>query len=164
MKRSPMKPGKGFARPVIERKKRAPIAAWPFNERPAAVLRRADGKDRMSVPVPKENALQHEGYMGLVRKLPCAHCKVIGFTQFCHSDMNKGQGIKTDCRRGWPGCGPHFDSSIGEVVPGCHWLLGSTGQLGKQRRRELEDEYAAQAREAILTAGKWPASLPKWED
>jgi hypothetical protein len=49
-----------------------------------------------------------------------------------HADEGKGQGIKTDCRRAWPGCGPHGDTM------GCHYLLGSTGKLGREERRRLE--------------------------
>lgn len=106
---------------------------------------------------PKENTLQHEGYMAVVRKLPCARCGVIGFSQFCHSDEGKGMGIKTDCRRGWPGCGPHGDTM------GCHYLLGSTGTLSRDERRRLEDEYAAKARAEIVRLGVWPKNLPAWE-
>lgn len=106
---------------------------------------------------PKEGVIEHEGYKRLVRQLPCAHCGVEGYTQFCHSDQGKGMGIKTDSRRGWPGCGPHGG------VAGCHHLIGSTGTLTREERRDLEDRYAAQTRAQILFAGMWPANLPVFD-
>lgn len=103
---------------------------------------------------PKEAVVEHEGYKRLVRQLPCAHCGIEGYTQFCHADEGKGMGIKTDCRRGWPGCGPHGDSA------GCHHLIGSTGTFARKERRSLEDLYAAQTRAVIIAAGLWPTGLP----
>ena len=120
---------------------------------PRAVAERVcDGKARMVVPLPKENALQHQPYMDLVRAMACAHCGRSPRSQFCHSDMDKGLAIKTDCRRGWPGCAV------------CHNLIGSTGTFKREHRRMLEDKYAAQTRSAILKAGTWPARLPRWEE
>lgn len=106
---------------------------------------------------PKEGVIEHEGYKRLVRQLPCAHCGIEGYTQFCHSDEGKGMGIKTDCRRGWPGCGPHGDSM------GCHFLLGSTGLLDREERRRLEELYGAQTRAAIILQGLWPDTLAMFE-
>jgi hypothetical protein len=104
--------------------------------------------------VPKEQVLESAAYENLVRAMPCAHCGQPPRSQFCHTDMGKGLGIKTDVRRGWPGCGPHGHE------PGCHWLLGTSGRIPRAQRRELEARYAAQTRAAILAAGKWPKSLP----
>lgn len=106
--------------------------------------------------MPKEGVIQSAAYMAAVRMLACAHCKIEGYTQFCHADEGKGQAIKTDCRRGWPGCGPHGDTM------GCHYLLGSTGQLGRDERRRLEATYGRATRAEILRLGLWPASLPLW--
>ena len=111
-------------------------------------------------PIEKENALQHEGYMNLVRAMKCAHCGRAPRSEFAHSDAGKGAGIKTDCRRGWPGCGDDVRTSR----IGCHSLLGMTGTFSKEHRRLLEDTYSAQTRAAIVAAGKWPKSLPRWEE
>lgn len=108
------------------------------------------------VAIPKENALQHAGYEAAVRKLPCAMCGVVGFTQFCHSDEGKGTGIKTDCRRGWPGCGPHNGQ------PGCHWIVGTSGRLPREERRAFEARAAQQTRQAVIAMGAWPKRLPLW--
>lgn len=108
---------------------------------------------------PKEHVIQHAAYMRLVRAMPCANCGVVGYTQFCHADEGKGMAIKTDCRLGWPGCSPH-----GVGNPGCHYVIGTSGILPRSVKRELEWRYGQQTRRAILAAGTWPNTLPKWED
>lgn len=123
-----------------------------------SVVSQADAR-----PVPKDDPLQHGGYMALVRKLACAHCGWPPPSQFCHADAGKGTGLKTDCRRGYPGCGPHRAPS-GETVAGCHWLIGSSGRIPKLERRDLEEAYGQQTRAAIESAGNWPARLPRWAD
>jgi len=67
-----------------------------------------DDNDPLFV-VEKINAIQHARYMK-VRQLACACCGIARGIQFSHADEGKGTGIKTHCRRGWPGCGPHDDS------------------------------------------------------
>ena len=109
-------------------------------------------------PVPKENAIDHPGYMAAVRRLPCYRCGVAGFTQFCHRDQGKGLAIKTDCREGWPGCGPH------DGDPGCHWLIGTSGRFDRALRRVFELEAGIATRAAIRNLGQWPATLPAWAD
>lgn len=96
--------------------------------------------------------LQHQGYMAVVRTLPCAHCGKPGPSQFCHADMNKGVSIKTDCRRGFPGC------------PACHVLLGSTGKIPRAARRILEATYGAATRAKVIALGLWPKRLPMWSE
>lgn len=108
--------------------------------------------------VAKEKPLVCEEYRAIVRQMPCAHCRINGYTQFCHSDAGKGMGLKTDDRRGWPGCGPHDNK------PGCHHLIGSTGTFTKQQRRDLEDEYARRTRAEIVRRGLWPKGLPMWTE
>lgn len=106
---------------------------------------------RRIVTLPKENALQHKGYMAEVRKIACRRCWTIAIPrQFCHSDEGKGERIKTDCRRGWSGCPP------------CHYFVGSTGRMGKEGRREFESFASASTRAEIEATGKWPKRLPKW--
>lgn len=128
-----------------------------YTPRPRAVaVAVRDESARMVVPVPKENALQHQGYMDLVRRMPCAHCGRRGPSQFCHADMDKGMGIKTDCRLGWPGCADR----PGAV--GCHTIVGSTGYFKREHRRHLEAAYGEKTRRAIFESGKWPPGLPYW--
>lgn len=130
-------------------------------------------------PVPKDNPLQHEGYMAAVRKLPCYGCGVRGLTQFCHADIlgagGKGQGIKSDCRLGWPGCGPSplqnswFTAGDGPTLPntagnGCHWYVGTSGQMPKLERHEFEAQAGRETRATIKRMGLWPADLPDWPE
>ncbi len=132
----------GFARKIY-----VPPPAPPLRrlERPVARIRVLP-----LVAVPKECAIQHQGYMDLVRDMPCDRCGHPPRSDFAHADTGKGQGIKTDCRRGFPLC------------RSCHHLIGSTGKLGRDERRRLEAEYGARTRARIIAAGTWPARLPMW--
>ena len=123
---------------------------------PRAALRDSD----LVTPIEKENALQHPAYMAVVRTLSCAHCRRQGPSEFCHSDEGKGKSIKTDCRRGWPGC---KDDLVHNRI-GCHSLLGSTGTFTKEQRRQLEARYAAETRAQVIGMGKWPKDLPRWKE
>lgn len=147
MNRTPMKPGRGFKRPTIERKRTEHTPVPEHLRRNASMTGVCD-----QTPIPKENALQHAGYMDLVRAMPCAHCGRAPRSQFCHTDETKGMGIKTDCRKGWPGCGD------------CHHAIGTKRIYPKDERRALEARYAAQTRAAIVAAGLWPKSLPLWTE
>lgn len=109
-------------------------------------------------PVPKEAPARHESYRRLVAALPCAHCFVRGYSQAAHGDESKGQGIKSDDRTCYPACGPR------PGVPGCHWLIGTSGTIPREERRAMEQEYARRTRRAILAAGQWPADLRMWEE
>ena len=109
------------------------------------------------VACPKEHVLVSEAYRELVRAMPCARCGYPPRSQFCHTDIDKGMGLKTDDRLGWPGCGPHG------IEPGCHWLVGSSGRLGKERRLEAEAEYSKRTRAEIIRRGLWPKNLPLME-
>lgn len=143
-------------------------SAWPTQSaadrvKPVAIpltrpVRYATPANDPVFAVEKINAIQHAGYMRLVRLLPCARCAIEHSIQFCHADEGKGTGIKTDCRRGWPGCGPHGDTM------GCHHLVGTSGTLKKDERRAVELAYAIDTRAKVLALGLWPASLPKWVD
>lgn len=152
LKRSGFKP----ARPA------RPVKTIDYTPRPrAAAVAVHDGKARLVVPVPKQQPIQHEAYMAAVRKLPCYRCGIAGFTQFCHADEGKGERIKSDCRLGWPGCGPHPDAT-GRLLPGCHYEVGSTGMLGKAGRRAFEKQAGHATRATIRALGQWPAALPEW--
>lgn len=153
---APMPRGTGFKRTAPPPR---PVRQCEYRPRPREIAS-ACAAPVMGTPSPKEDALQHEGYMALVRKLPCARCGIYrpGLIQFCHADEGKGMGIKTDCRRGWPGCGPH------DGDPGCHWYVGTSGRMTRQERRAFEAQAGAEARTAILDSGLWPKSLPLWRE
>ena len=132
----------GFARKAYTPAPPAPLRAvecrGTYATRPVPVL------------VPKENAIQHSGYMNLVRAMACMHCGRPPRSDFAHADQGKGQGIKTDCRRGFPLC------------RACHHMVGSTGTLGRDERRRLEAVWGARTRERIEAEGTWPVRLPRW--
>jgi hypothetical protein len=154
-----------FGRPTIEQRQAQRQAQKTANLQalatvPARSLHKGTYSGNTSgQPVEKENALQHVGYMAAVRALGyCMLCKRSCRPQFCHADEGKGERIKTDVRRGWPGCGP------GEWGPGCHYLVGTSGTYLKEQRRALEAELGRRTREAVKAAGLWPARLPMWKE
>lgn len=151
MKRKPMK---RTAPPRREAKQ------CTYMPRPREVVVAVQQLVRPIVQVPKQRALQHEGYMSIVRRLACYRCGWRGATQFCHADEGKGEKLRTDCRLGWPGCGPH--NEWGRTVPGCHYVVGSTGALGKQGRRDFERRAGADTRALVHSMGLWPPDLPLW--
>lgn len=145
----------GFA-PKVPRREATQSTYTP---RPrAAAVAVHDGKARMVVQVPKENALQHKGYMDTVRRMACAHCGRAAPSQFCHADEGKGLAIKSDCRLGWPGC------ADGPGRIGCHTLIGSTGAMKREHKRTLEANHGRATRAAVRAAGLWPADLPAWPE
>lgn len=124
------------------------------------VERHVAREPRMVSPISKENVIEHEGYKRIVRKMACAHCKRPGPSDFCHSDEGKGMRIKTDCRRGWPGC----KDDLQRNRIGCHTLLGGTGTFTREQRRQLEAGYSSQTRAQVAAMGLWPADLPPWKE
>lgn len=130
-----------------------------YTPRPRAVAVAAAGPAQAVVSVPKQEPIQHAGYMAVVRQMACARCGISGYTQFCHSDSGgKGMGIKTDCRLGWPGCGPHGS------LPGCHWIVGTSGQLKQTARRAFERSAGDETRRIVRSMGLWPKTLPAWHE
>lgn len=146
--------------------KRTGFACKTYTPPPAAPLRALErpvnyAKVSANDPAPaiqKDNPLVSEAYRALVRAMSCAHCGRPPRSQFCHGDQGKGMGLKTDDRTGWPGCGP------GPWGPGCHYIVGSTGQYSKEERRALEKELGARTRAAVLASGMWPPRLPLWKE
>jgi hypothetical protein len=102
----------------------------------------------------KEDASQSTAYTTAAKALGyCMRCDIrmpplTGLLDFCHADLGKGQGFKTDVRRGWPGCRR------------CHEIVGR--QLPKAVRRAVELLLGAMTRAAVLEAGTWPKRLDKW--
>ncbi|MDO9236204.1 MAG: hypothetical protein Q7U28_09265 [Aquabacterium sp.] len=143
----------------FKRQQYVPAPRPPIRPGSGGVMVRIDDTVTAS---PKENVLTSLIYQARVRKLPCARCGIVNFIQFCHSDEGKGIGIKTDDRRGWPGCGLHLEG--GKMVNGCHWFVGTSGELKREERRALEAQYSSETRAKILQRGEWPKNLPIWVD
>jgi len=105
-----------------------------------------------ATPVPKEGAIQSPAYERAAKALGyCMRCGCLrardGFLDFCHRDMGKGQGIKTDSREGWPGCRR------------CHEVVGR--ELPRPVRRAVEYLLGVMTRAAVREAGTWPKNLPQ---
>lgn len=138
-------------------RRRTPLPNYPVKPDSCAVVRSSmavravmatDFRARASRP--KDEPLQHHGYINLVRSMRCIRCGAQPRSQFCHADEGKGQGIKSDCRLGWPGCAD------------CHWLVGTARIYPKAERRALEADYGRRTRESVLAVGLWPKRLPPW--
>lgn len=118
-----------------------------------AVMTRCDAPAR---PIPKEGAVQSGLYMRAAKSLGyCMRCGLQlgphkGLLDFCHADLGKGQGLKTDVRRGWPGCRR------------CHETVGR--ELSKPARRAVEYLLGVMTRAAVMAAGLWPKKLPLFEE
>lgn len=164
MKRSMPLKNSGFAKSMTAMDRGARLAARARRMRNMAeavraaptasrgVIERAIGA---APPIPKEEASQSGTYMAAVRALGyCMRCGKHstgpGSLHFCHADLGKGQGIKTDSRRGWPGC------------PECHEVVGR--KLLKPVRRAVEYLLGVMTRAAVRAAGTWPKNLPDWSE
>jgi hypothetical protein len=143
----------GFKRPAYERAPRAPV-------QPVVGCRGVYAPSSDAVLAqPKDEPLQHAGYIATVRTFRCIHCGWPPPSDFAHADMNKGAGIKSDCRLGYPACRPHLLPD-GGMDPGCHWRIGTKRIYPKARRHELEIEFGRRTRATVQALGLWPKSLP----
>jgi predicted aminopeptidase len=81
---------------------------------------------------PKAAPVRSEAYRRAVATLPCWFCGVHLHTQAAHGDEGKGGMLKSNDLTCWPGCGPH------DGLPGCHYIMGSTGSFTQSERRAME--------------------------
>jgi hypothetical protein len=153
MKRSPMKPGKGFQRAVPPR---PPKQVHDFTaqkrEQRGQILRMDDGRARLSVAVPKLVPVRHDGYRRLVALLPCVCCGIAECSQAAHPNTGKGGGTKTDDRLCFPLC---CDRSPNR----CHPRFDQEAMFGKAERRAIEPVWGERTRQRIKDLGLWPADL-----
>lgn len=144
-----------------------PATQWTADELPGArvpsqpLLRVADGKARLCIPLPKRVYLRSEPYRRWVASLACAHCQRPGPTQAAHSDRGadgKGLGIKADDSEIWPGCADGY----GRL--GCHSLFGSTGLFKREHGQALTGGYIEHTQRQAINAGAWPKDwpMPDW--
>lgn len=117
------------------------------------------GAATMGIAIEKDNAVESEPYRRLVAQLPCLWCGIAGYSQHAHLNYGKGLGMKTDDRTGFPLC----CSRPG--VEGCHVAYDQYRLLesgGREAHREYGLEAGRFTREQILKAGLWPKRLPPW--
>ncbi len=162
MRRTPLKrtPFQGRARQhaaqdreqrLTERAARMAAQACPR----AAVMAPAAGA---AAPMAKQGALHSEAYRRAVAGLPCAHCRVQGYSQHAHANEGKGVGLKTDDRTGFPLC------CARPGIEGCHTAFDQYRLLpgGREAHRAAARTWGASTRAEIQRLGLWPARLPLW--
>jgi hypothetical protein len=126
----------GFARKVYAPPPAAPLQ--PLSKAPNY----AGATSGQSVE--KAKPVRSLAYRRLIAAMPCAMCGIAGYTQACHADEGKGLAMKACDLTCWPGCGPH------DGLPGCHWIVGTSGRFKRDVRRELESAFAAHAKAALI--------------
>lgn len=147
MKRSkPMNRGMGFKRPAIERK---PQPVYRL-ARPCEAAQ----VSAAAVPVPKAAPVRSETYRRLVASLPCLLCGVEGFSQHAHGNAGKGMALKTCDLFAFPLCADRPGQR------GCHSQLDQGALFPREVRRVVEQEWARRTVQFLVSAGRWPASLP----
>ena len=109
-------------------------------------------------PVTKDAPVRSEAYRRAVASLPCAICKVPGYSQCAHSNSGKGAGIKASDLDSFPLCTVH-PGADGRLVQGCHENFDQGALFTKAVRRELEPVWAADTQRRILAMGMWPNNL-----
>jgi hypothetical protein len=150
-----------FNRPSPEQHRARRVAEREANLRglcmPARTLHTATMAGSTSgIVIAKENVSQSGAYMVAAKGLGyCMRCGVqvvpmTGMLDFCHTDMGKAQGLKTDVRCGWPGC------------RACHEEVGR--KLSRPVRRAVEILLAVMTRAAVLETGTWPKRLELWSE
>ncbi|MEF9946810.1 MAG: hypothetical protein RR800_00460 [Comamonas sp.] len=108
--------------------------------------------------IPKENAVEHEGYRRLVASFPCMYCGIEGYSQHAHENENKGKGLKLDDRRAMALC------CTRPGVEGCHVAFDRYRLLPGGRDAHVEQGriWAAEMRARIEALGLWPKDMEKW--
>lgn len=131
---------------------RAKPPAWLPRERKPVLLvpiRQVAPAAPVFNPQPKTDYVRSEPYRRLVASLPCWRCGVVGYSQAAHADEGKGERIKACDLTCYPLCGPRMG------VPGCHWLIGTSGEMPRELRREIEpmaqDETVGALRDVAVT-------------
>ncbi|WP_314972846.1 hypothetical protein [Comamonas testosteroni] len=188
MRRSPLKPGKGFKshsgwagaglrdeqdeghycepgqadsreQRLADRAARQIESALATADLVPGNVTMAPGAGTTGIAVLKEKVIESEPYRRLVAKLPCFWCGISGYSQHAHLNYGKGLSWKTDDRTGFPLC----CSRPG--IEGCHVAYDQYRLLesgGREAHREYGIEAGRFTREQILKAGLWPRKLPLW--
>jgi len=155
MNRTPMKPGRGFKRPQIERKRTVHTPVPKHLRRNASMTPVATSP---CAPIDKENALRSEPYRRLVAAMPCAYCRREKHSQHAHTNgAQKGKGIKNDDRDAMPLCADDYG------LPGCHSRFDRYALFAdREEHRRMGAQWAAETRAEIEASGQWPKNLPRW--
>jgi hypothetical protein len=142
-----------FARKPYQRERVYP-SAIPEHLRRAAVMTASAANE----PIHKADPVRSEPYRRLVALMDCIHCGKQGRSQHAHTNAGKAKGMKNDDRDAMPLCADE------PGLQGCHAAFDQYILMDGGRAAHVEQGriWAALTREAIETAGLWPANLPKW--
>lgn len=109
--------------------------------------------------VVKEQPQRSEVYRRLVAAMPCAWCRIEGYSQHAHENEGKGARLKVDDRRGMPLC------CARPGIEGCHTAFDQYRLVpgGRAAHIELGRALSKRTRQQIMDAGLWPAKVPQWQ-
>lgn len=116
-------------------------------------VRYAEPANDTVAPIAKEIPVRSEPYRRLVAALPCANCRIFGYSQAAHPNTGKGQGTKTDDRLCFPLCADR------PGVRGCHAAFDQGAMFSRVGRQLVEQAWGADTRRIITAQGDWPAKL-----
>lgn len=111
-----------------------------------------------AAPAPKPTTWRSAAYRRAVASLPCAYCRIAGYSQHAHENEGKGKGVKLDDRRAMPLC------CTRPGIEGCHAAFDQYRLVpgGRQAHIELGRAMAAQTRRQLNELGLWPAGIPQY--
>lgn len=107
-----------------------------------------------AAPIPKDQPVRSEAYRRAVASLPCAICRVPGYSQAAHGSAGKGMGLKACDLTLFPACCDR------PGVRGCHSQLDQGALFTKAVRHQLEPAWAADTQRRIHAMGLWPKGIP----
>lgn len=144
-----------FKRPTLQRVRTVHKPIPPEQRRGAAMC---VSSAEPAQAIPKENALEHEGYRRLVAAFNCIHCGKADRSQHAHENEQKGKGLKLDDRRAMPLCADE------PGLEGCHTKFDQYRLLPGGREAHVEQGriWSRITRAAVEASGLWPKNLPKW--
>lgn len=119
--------------------------------RPAASISRVSAGPR--APAPKSTTVRSEAYRRAVATLPCVICGRPGPSQAAHGSAGKGMALKASDMDLFPACADQ------PGIRGCHSKLDQGALFGREERRALELQWAAETRATVERMGLWPANL-----
>lgn len=97
--------------------------------------------------IEKLRPLRSRKHLMTVAQMHCANCGMEGFTQAAHTNYGKGMGIKA------------CDSQTFPLCTYCHTWLDQSGQLSKEKRRQLEARLVTKTRQTLIRRFLWPSEV-----
>lgn len=148
MKRTPLKPGKGFKKP--ERPPKVPALLRPLPKPPnysVAVL----------TPAPKEPPpVRSKKFRRMVAQLPCFYCRIESYSQAAHPNAGKAKGKKLSDDKCFPMCCDR------PGVVGCHTLYDQHKLIPVDMEAKFEAEAHEWTIKMLVERGLVPNIPAQW--